>query len=487
VLGAAGGTTAAAPHAEARKQEAAGASATAPAVSRVSRSAGERGSPDAEAQKALKREAATAHGERDKVAAELKKANDDLARTRADLTRLLTTNAEVPALRERIEQLQRLVAEKEKLLREKERTIADKEAALSALRSEREAAVDRAEKLAATVEGQNRRLDELDAFQRRMAGTTEELEQLRTTAAQLKEDVEARCGHIAQLQADLTKTGSEAALLREQIEANGNAIGQLQDKLTSREAELEALRSHFDREASDLKKRAEQEMWVIRRRLRRVHRIAALGGVAAACLVMVLGYSVLGKSRRISNLEAELAGGAAAPRMMAFNPIRPPMAGPQVVNAMQPGAPTVVATPRRMPTTLMLPTVSEPPGEASRTPTSAGHAARPPEPVTAAPAAAIGPAAAARPAAAVAPVAASYTPRPTAPAAAAPAAAAPAALNGGARVVTYTVKKGDTLGAISQRFLNDAAKWRAIAKENGIQGSQIREGMELHITVASAN
>jgi len=57
----------------------------------------------------------------------------------------------------------------------------------------------------------------------------------------------------------------------------------------------------------------------------------------------------------------------------------------------------------------------------------------------------------------------------------------------GVRVMTYMVKRGDTLEAISLRFLGSAAKWRAVAKENGIRGSRIRTGMRLHITVPSAS
>lgn len=57
----------------------------------------------------------------------------------------------------------------------------------------------------------------------------------------------------------------------------------------------------------------------------------------------------------------------------------------------------------------------------------------------------------------------------------------------GTRVVTYKVRPGDTLGAISRRYLGSAAKWRVIAKENRIRGSRIKPGMELHITLACAN
>ena len=55
------------------------------------------------------------------------------------------------------------------------------------------------------------------------------------------------------------------------------------------------------------------------------------------------------------------------------------------------------------------------------------------------------------------------------------------------KVVTYKVRRGDTLGAISHRFLGSTAKWRVIAKENGLRGSLIKPGMQLHITLVSAN
>ncbi len=54
-----------------------------------------------------------------------------------------------------------------------------------------------------------------------------------------------------------------------------------------------------------------------------------------------------------------------------------------------------------------------------------------------------------------------------------------------ARIVTYTVRRGDTLGAISRRFLGSPSKWRAIARENGIRGELIKPGMKLHITLAA--
>ena len=137
----------------------------------------------------------------------------------------------------------------------------------------------------------------MEALHQQLAGADAELEELRTAAAQLKQGVEAKCEHIAELEADVSKTREEAVALRQQIESNEKAVGQLQDKLSSRETELTSLRAHFDREAADLKKRADQEMWIVRRRLRRLQKGALLGGAVAACFLAVLVYYAIGGSR----------------------------------------------------------------------------------------------------------------------------------------------------------------------------------------------
>ena len=57
-------------------------------------------------------------------------------------------------------------------------------------------------------------------------------------------------------------------------------------------------------------------------------------------------------------------------------------------------------------------------------------------------------------------------------------------------MVTYTVKKGETLWVISEKVLGNGDAWRAIAKENKIsvaQAGHLNEGTVLKITVPSSN
>ena len=230
------------------------------------------------------------------------------------MTRLNSDNAELPALRKRVSELEVALAAKESLLAEKDQALSEKETALAEERAEREAAGGRVEELAATIAGQSGRMREMEALHQQLAGADAELDELRAAAAQLKQGVEAKCEHIAELQADVSKTRDEAAALRQQVESNEKAVGQLQDKLTSRESELTSLRAHFDREAADLKKRADQEMWIVRRRLRRFQKGALLGGAVAACFLAVLAYCAIGASR------GELSSRDNRPRPRAIRP-----------------------------------------------------------------------------------------------------------------------------------------------------------------------
>jgi len=405
--------------------------------------------PDVEA---LRQEAAAARGERDKIAADLRTTASELTRTRAEVTRLSSGNAELPALRTRVSELEVALAAKESLLVGKDQALAEKEAALAEERAEREAAGGRVEELAATIAEQSGRIREMEALHQQLSGADAELDELRAAAAQLKQGVEAKCDHIAELQADVSKTREEAAALRQQIESNEKAVGQLQDKLTSRESELTSLRAHFDREAADLKKRADQEMWIVRRRLRRFQKGALLGGAVAACFLAVLAYCALGASRNDFGARPRAATASHAHQDDAVtNPIQTPPAPVHLsINVAKAPAP---ATQAIAPKTISwnVPKVDEPP-----------RANVAPPPTQSFPT---------RPAALVIP--ASPAPKP---------AAAP-------KVVTYTVKSGETLWVISQKVLGKGEAWRDIAKENKISVAhpELKEGMILTITVPSSN
>jgi chromosome segregation ATPase len=407
--------------------------------------------PDVEA---LRQETAAARGERDKIAADLRMTASELTRTRAEVTRLSSGNAELPALRKRISELEVALAAKESLLVGKDQTLAEKEAALAEERAEREAAGGRVEELASTIAEQSGRMREMEALHQQLTGADAELDQLRTAAAQLKEGVEAKCEHIAELQADVSKTREEAGALRQQIESNEKAVGQLQDKLTSRESELTSLRAHFDREAADLKKRADQEMWIVRRRLRRFQRGAMLGSAVAACFLAVLAYYAIGGSRG-DYLPRQLAATASHAHQgdTATNPVQAPPAPLHMpINVAKAPAPATQAV---APKTISWnpPKVDEPPRANVAPPPMTGKVLPPPVAL------------------------AIPAPQPAPKPAAAP------------NVITYTVKKGETLSSISEKFLGSKDAWRAIAKENKISllHPVIQEGMTLTITAPPSN
>jgi LysM repeat protein/predicted nucleic acid-binding Zn-ribbon protein len=396
-----------------------------------------------------------ARGMRDTIAADLQKTSAELARARADLARLSSDNAELPTLRERVGELEAALAARESLLADKDRALSENEASLADERVEREAAASRMEKLTATIAEQSARMQELEALHQQLTGTDAELDELRAAAAQLKQGVEAKCDHIADLEADVTKAREEAAALRLQVESNEKSVGQLQDKLTSREAELASLRAHFDREAADLKKRADQEIWIVRRRLRRFQRGALLSGAVAACFLGVLAYYAIGGSHEESFLPKQLSAAASHARETGAL-VNPPETPPRPLGsannvASLPAPVKQVDVPRTV--SWNVPKVDEPPR---------GNAAPPPTAKT-----------------------------PTAPALAIPAPAAAAPKPAAAsKVVTYTVKKGETLWMISKKVLGRGEAWRDIARENKIsvaQAGHLTEGMTLTITVPASN
>jgi hypothetical protein len=407
--------------------------------------------PDVEA---LRRQVAATRGERDKVAADLRKASAELTRARADLTRLNSDNAELPALRKMVSELEAALAAKVSLLTEKDQALSEKEKSLAEERAERETAAGRVEELTATLAGQSGRMRELETLHQQLTGADAELEDLRVTAAQLKQGVEAKCEHIAELQADVSKTHEEAVALRQQIESNEKAVGQLQDKLTSREAELTSLRAHFDREAADLKKRADQEMWIVRRRLRRLRNGALVGGAAAVLFLTVLAYDAVGSSRENKRLTRDLA--AATSRAPRTDAVANQTQTPPAPLHYSPNNVAKAPAPRQPDTTRTIswpmPKVDEPPRDNVAPLPQVRTPPTPPVPLV---------------------IQTPVAPKP-----------APAGTT-----VTYTVKKGENLWVISEKVLGKGDAWRDIARENKISVAHpdVHEGMTLTITKPPSN
>jgi len=123
----------------------------------------------------------------------------------------------------------------------------------------------------------------------------------------LHESEREKAERISQLEAQANGARAEADGLREQLDANEQAVTDLQEKLDARESELESLRAHFDLEAADLKKRAEQEMWLVRHRVQRIKRLAAVGGALAACFIVLFAFMYFGAASDASRTQEKLA------------------------------------------------------------------------------------------------------------------------------------------------------------------------------------
>jgi uncharacterized protein YoxC len=347
----------------------------------------------------------------------------------------------------------------EGLLTEKDRALSDKEAALAEERAEREAAGGRIEELAATVAEQSARVRELEALHQQLTGADAELNELRAAAVHLKQGVQAKCDHIAELEADVSKTRDEAGALREQVESNEKAVATLQEKLTSRESELASLRSHFDREAADLKKRADQEMWTLRRRLRRLQKGALAGGLVAAGFLVLLALRPFSEPsvpsfspRQTGALATHMpqTGPATSPAQILPQPLRPPNNVASLPLTPRPEAPKTISW--SVPKVEEPPRSNVPPGPGSAVPPQNAKAPAPPATLV------IPPASAPKPAAA-------------------------------SKVITYTVKKGENLWVISEKVLGRGELWREIARANKISEihPDVHEGMTLTITVPASN
>jgi len=249
------------------------------------------GTPAAEASMPATEDAyATLRRERDDLARQLEGAREEIKKLRK------SADAADKDLRRRIGEIEAVVAEKETLLGKKDAQLAqlnDELAAERAARAERDATL---AEVQARVEEQAERIRELSEIESELAAARAEVEELRRELAELRKREQANVARVQQLESSLEAAGGEADELRRQIQANEQALEALQDKLDARDAELETLRDHFEKEARDLQKRAEQEVWLVRRRLARFRRVAAVVGVAAAALVVMLFAGLVSRS-----------------------------------------------------------------------------------------------------------------------------------------------------------------------------------------------
>lgn len=269
---------------------------------------------------ALRGESAALRLERDQIA-------EQLQRAKADLEKLRAENAQVKELRHRLAKAEALGKELEEVRTQRqaaaqgkaelEARVADLEAALANKESlvrqsqvrvdelkaelaEQQAGHTRDSAQLADLQGaldqQNERLQALSDLDRQLAEANGVLTSIRTEASALRTRERENVKRIGQLEQNLQSAQEETESLRDLTRANEDALKGLQEKLDARESELETLRDHFEREARDLQKRAEQEMWLIQRKLARFRRIAAVVGASAALLLVALLVTAFARS-----------------------------------------------------------------------------------------------------------------------------------------------------------------------------------------------
>ena len=240
-----------------------------------------------------------------KQAAEADAVRKALSEANTRHKRLLSEKADLEA---RITQVEATLEQRDKLLAEKGRLVIEVQSTLARERTEREAAVSRVVEVESLLEEKSERLRGLESKSGELEEAHALLEELRGDAAQLKDDLEADSAKIGDLEGDMEQSRGEAATLKKQIDANEQALADLKEKLNGRESELEALREHFDREAADLKRRAEQEVWMIQTRLRRMRKLATVGTAVAVCLLLFTFIGYVSRGRRVSELLAAQGG-----------------------------------------------------------------------------------------------------------------------------------------------------------------------------------
>lgn len=393
-------------------------------------------------------ETAKLRKERDRLNADAQKMQAELEKARAEGAEakdLRKRVVEMDALREELErargkyseaaaggqenakrltELQASLAEKEQLLAVKDDLVSDLQTALGRERVERESAVTQADELAAQVSEQGARLKELEPIGRQFPKVSAQLEELLGEARLLTADNQEKIERIGELEVETAKAREDGDTLRQQLDAQEQAVEDLQERVTARESELESLRAHFDREASDLKKRAEQEMWLLQRRLGRLKLRSGLGAVVAAGLLVVSLTAYLRANGENRHLRL-----AAAP------------SGTNVQPADLRG-------------------------------TSVQHTARAPIPTPTG-------------VADVVPLVHQATPTTTVPArsTAAPAPVPPTPARAATRREKHIVVSGENLSSIARKYLGDKGKWPQIVQENDLPNDRIKPGQILYITV----
>jgi len=293
-------------------------------------------------------------------AGQLENVRKELADARAEMTRLIEARQ---SIEKRLNERELALIQKDTVLAEKDATLRELHETLSKERKEREGAVARAGELASKMEEQSVRLRQLDAAQEQISKAGAELASVKNMADRLKESEQAKSERIDELEKDLSEGEEQHTQLRDQIQTQEQAVEELQEKITARESELETLRTHFEREATDLHKRAEQEMWLIQRRLQRVKRMAAMGGAVAAGIIAIAVYGLMHVTSVAASDRAALAAlsgnGQAQPNGLArtANAVRnahlyvPPPVQPsrvqQPINVLNITSPTTTLAPAK--------------------------------------------------------------------------------------------------------------------------------------------
>ena len=421
---------------------------------------------------AQEKQDAAVRAERNKMSVELKKSQEDLKKVKTQIEKTRADSAEIAVLRKKLkssESLQKdfdkvreekaklesrcaelegelegkkkLLVERENILNEKTVLLAEMKASLDEERAEHIALAVKREELTEELERQAEQLQEFEAVNQKMNEFSVALDDLQTEATKLQEREQEKSARVVELEGETAQYREEAAELHGQIETNEQAVEELQERLTARESELEALRAHFDLEAGDLKRRADQEIRIVQRQLRSM-RAWKVGTMVAACISVFLFIGYVSKDSGGNQLQNNLSvnapdQGGDSRDGLAHQP------GPEVYRAthIENTTPGGASANRVEPPILPLnqtPAIGGAEGEGSRV--SGSRVINVQMPVA--------------------------TPR--------------------TKVIEYTVKSGDSMFLISQRLLGDGNEWRKIAKENGIpisQANRLKLGQKLKVTV----